>query len=554
MICRTRSALALVLVALAACTADAPSYVAFTAAAQVTEGTDGTDAGETTTIPGDATTTPTAAATGGADATDTGEASGAESGSSTASDAELLQPRILAVDMPAKVSLAGPVAVQVTTEDAALVRGTLDGVELELFEDQGGGVWAGTVPILGAVDDGDHVLEVTATHGPLVGHWPPVPFTVSTPAPGGLAWALLGPSGSTTKRVAVTAEGDVIEVGVVEVGGVSKPSIRKRARANGSELWPEGTIVLDEREGSADAVALLPDGRMWVAMNVANPNKKWQPRIVLLDAAGHETGVEAPTEPGHTVRGIAADAEGGFFAVGFAGSGLGDMDVVIWRMRGDGVVVHSAKPWDYTPIEKPNLVHEFDDLAFDVIIKDGVAWIAAASTGTHEKFETRTRGIIVQMDLETGVALEPVIVAPPVNDWRDSMLLAIGDHPDGAIVTGTEIKSDGTAQQITVQVYRPDGARTYYKGDFPGPVAYGTGVTWLAHGVAVVSGVVQDGELLRGLLYGRGGSGTNFDHYFPGTEPSAANGVARTPYGQVIVVGERTLGGVRQARAAQVHQ
>jgi len=85
-------------------------------------------------------------------------------------------------------------------------------------------------------------------------------------------------------------------------------------------------------------------------------------------------------------------------------------------------------------------------------------------------------------------------------------------------------------------------------------VAYGTGVTWLAHDVAVVSGVVQDGDVLRGLLYGRGGPGTNFDHYFPGTEPSAANGVAPTPYGQVIVVGERTLGGVRQARSAQVHQ
>jgi hypothetical protein len=137
---------------------------------------------------------------------------------------------------------------------------------------------------------------------------------------------------------------------------------------------------------------------------------------------------------------------------------------------------------------------------------------------------------------------EPPIVAPPFSDWRDSMFLAIGDHPDGAIVTGMEGKSSGTAQQITVQVYRPDGERTYLWSGFASPVAYGTGVAWLSHGVMIVSGVVQDGDVLRGLLSGRGGPGTNFDHYFPGIEPSAANGLARTAYDQVVVAGERTLG------------
>ncbi|SFF44780.1 hypothetical protein SAMN02745121_08918, partial [Nannocystis exedens] len=540
---------------LPACADHAPSFAAFAAYdSKMSGGTGGgsTDGAPMTTAEGGTSASPMATA-GDADGTDSGGVSSGETGSTTASDAELLQPRILEVDMPAKVHLAGPVAVSVTTEDTSLVRAWLDGVELEPFADQGDGVFVGEVPIFGAVDNGDHVLEVTASSGPFVGHWPPVTFTVSAPAPGGQAWAVLGPSGSTTRRVAVTPEDDVIEVGSVEVDGVSKPSIRKRSRANGSELWSEGTIVLDSREGAADAVAVLPDGRMWIAMNVKNANKQWQPRIVLLDAEGYETGVEAPTEPGATVRGIAADDEGGAFAVGFGGSGFGDMDIVMWRLRHDGVAVHSGKTWDYLPTpDAPK--HQFDDLAFDVMIKDGVAWIAGASTGEHEFNVAATRGVLVQMDPETAVSLEPVIVAPPYSDWRDSMFLAIADHPDGAIVTGMEVKKNGNMQQITVQVYWPDGGRPYYSNAFTGAVAYGTGVAWLAHGVAVVSGVIQDGGVLRGVLYGRGGPGANFDHYFPGTEPSAANGLARTGYGQVLVVGERTLGGVRQARAARVHQ
>jgi hypothetical protein len=551
---RTHPAFAAILAALTACTADAPGFAALTAAANLADETGSADAGELTTIAEESTTASPTTATSEPDGTETGGASGDETSSTTAGEGELLQPKILAVDMPAKVHLAGSVAVAVSTEDASLVRAWLDGVELEPFADQGYGVFVGEVPIFGAVDNGDHVLEVTASAGPFVSHWPPVTFTVATPAPGGQAWALLGPSGSTTKRVAVTAEDDVIEVGAVEVSGVSKPSIRKRSGANGSELWPEGTIVLDEREGTTDAIAVLPDGRMWVALNVKNANKTWQPRIVLLDAAGHETGIEAPTEPGATVRGIAADDEGGCIAVGFAGSGFGDMDVALWRLWHDGVAAYSGKLWDYLPTPK-DFEHTFDDLAFDVMIKDGVAWIAGASTGDHDGGKGEpTRGILVQMDLETAALLEPVIVAPPFGNWLDSMFLALGDHPDGAIVTGTEVNMDGTLQLLTVQVYRPDGARASYSSTFAGAVAYGTGVAWLAHGVAVVSGVVQDGDVLRGALFGRGGPGTNFDHYFPGNEPSAANGLARTAYEQVIVVGERTLGGLPQARAARVHQ
>src|SRR5690606_31043630 len=115
-----------------------------------------------------------------------------------------------------------------------------------------------------------------------------VPFAVAAPAPGTLAWGVLHPTGSTTRRVALTAEGAAIEVGGLDVDGVSRPSLRKRSSGKGDLMWPEGTIVLDERQGTAAAVAVLPDGRMWVAMNVRELNKEWRPRIVLLDAQGHE--------------------------------------------------------------------------------------------------------------------------------------------------------------------------------------------------------------------------------------------------------------------------
>ena len=57
------------------------------------------------------------------------------------------------------------------------------------------------------------------------------------------------------------------------IGGVPRPTIRKRSSVTGAELWPEGTITLDTREGAVVDVAVLPDGRMWVAMNVRPPGK-----------------------------------------------------------------------------------------------------------------------------------------------------------------------------------------------------------------------------------------------------------------------------------------
>ncbi|MFY0538948.1 hypothetical protein [Nannocystis pusilla] len=350
-----RTAAAITLTALAACSGHAPAWADFAAhdAAHDSEMSEGT--GSTAAVPpttdgaeGSATTDalPMTAAT--SEPEDTATTGGPTSDGPTSGGEPLLQPRILAVDMPATVHLAGPVDLEVSTQDASRVRVKLDGVELDELVDQGGGVFAGTVPCFGSVDNGAHTLDVIAASDSLA-DLRAVDFQVAAPPAGDLAWAIPYPIGSTSRRVVVTAEGDAIEVGAIEVDGAPRPSIRKRSGKNGAEMWAEGTIVLDSREGSVDAVALTPDGRIWVAMNVRQADKKWRPRILLLDAEGHETGVEMPTEAGATVRGIAADDAGGFFAVGFAGSGLGDMDFALWRMNGEHVAVFSAKPWDYWP-------------------------------------------------------------------------------------------------------------------------------------------------------------------------------------------------------------
>ncbi|MCY1054634.1 hypothetical protein [Nannocystis sp. SCPEA4] len=455
--------------------------------------------------------------------------------------------------MPAKVHLAGPVPVTVTTAAANLVRATLDGEELEPFTDQGGGVWTGAVPCFGSVDNGAHVLEVTATLGPLAHVWPPVMFEVAAPAPGDLAWARPGPAGSTSRRVVVTPEGDAIEVGSLVVDGAPRPSIRKRRGKDGAEVWVEGTLVLDSREGAVDAVALTLDGKIWVAMNIRQADSKWRPRIVLLDAEGHETGVEMPTDAGTSVRGIASDAAGGCIAVGFGGSGYGDTDIKIWRMTAEGVAVVSAKGWDHVPNGDEFKQHKFDDLAFDVVIKDGVAWVAGASAGKHNGVWQESRGILVPLDLETGARLDPVIVQAASGGWRQGMYLGAAAHPDGVVVVGQGATADATSQRIELAIYDASGARIWWSPEAAADVAYGTGVAVSAHGGVIAAGAVMDGGVLRGVVLGR--KGLTYEHKFSsGLDPSAVYGAAVDAWDQVFAVGELTSGGVRYARAAFVRQ
>ena len=489
----------------------------------------------------------------GADATTTaGEGEGESSGGS---GGILPPPAILEVDMPGKVALAGPVEFTVTTEHASSARARLDGVDIGALHDKGGGIFSGTVAVFGSVDNGPHVLEVIAEREALSDHRS-VQFVVGTPAPGSVGWVMAGPVGSHTRRIALTPERDVIEAGLKVIAGVERPVIRKRSGVDGSELWGEGTIVLDEREGRAVDVAVTPDGRMWVAMNVREAANKWRPRIVLLDANGKFLNVEVPAEAGQTVTGVDNDGSGGCVAVGFVGSGLGDTDVAIWRMNGEHVPVLSGKAWDYQPAGELE-AHKFTDLATDVVVNEGVAWIVGLSVGKHGDFlATRSRGFILRVDIDTAGVLGPVIIAPDSALWTQSKFLGAAMHPDGILVTGNGCNGACDTQRVETALYTAAGARTWFLPEDPeAAVAYGSAVALNSHGGVAVAATIREGAALRGFLLGRvvHGDLAMFSVPFPASkEDSEATGVAIDAFDRVFGAGYRTFGGVTEARAVLI--
>jgi hypothetical protein len=515
-------------------------------------GSDGTMEGSGTGSGGETTG---AVATTGAD-TGASTASGeGDTSSSGTSGGALPPPAILDVDMPAKVALAGPVPFTTTTEYAISARATLDGVDIGALQDEGAGVFSGAVAIHGSVDNGAHVLEVIAEREGLSDHRP-VPFVVSTPAAGTVAWAMAGPGATRTRRIALTPARDVIEIGSWAFADVQRPAIRKRSGITGAELWAGGTLLLDYREGWATDIAVAPDGRLWVAMNVREAVNVWRPRMMLLDASGNFTGVEVPTEAGQTVSGIDNDGTGGCVAVGFGGSGKGDMDVLIWRMNGDHVPVMSGKTWDYQP-NFPE-THTFTELATDVVVQGDVAWIVGLTSGKHDELkDPHNRGFILRMDIDTAAVLGPVIIAPQSGAWTQSMLFGATAHPDGVLVTGNACNDVCDAQRVETALYTAAGARTWFKPEKTSTTAYGTDVALNAHGGVVVAATMRDGTALRGFILGRvvyNAQAEPFSVPFPASkEDSEASGVAIDAFDRVFAGGYRTVGGVMEARAVLAH-
>ena len=392
----------------------------------------------------------------------------------SSSGGTLPPPTILEVNMPGKVALAGPVPFTAKTNHSTSARAKLDGVDIGVLQDDGDGIFSGSVEIDGSADNGAHVLEIIAEREALSDHHS-VPFEVDVPAAGTVAWAVAGPAGSRTRRNALTPERDVIEVGTLEVAGVQRPMIRKLSGLTGAQLWAEGTIVLDDREGWAADVAVAPNGQLWVAMNVRTAPNVWRPRLVLLDAQGHPTGVEIPAEAGQTVSGIDNDGTGGCVAVGFVGSGQGDTDVILWRMNGKHVPVLGGNPWDYQPPGEFE-PHKYTDIATDVVVKDGAAWIVGMSVGKHEMLQIVSRGLVLRMNINTAAVLGPAILSPPSNGWSQSRLLGAAAHPDGILVTGNACNDACDSQRVETSLFTATGTRVWFHPETPAAIAYGSGV------------------------------------------------------------------------------
>jgi len=563
-----RRSLAL-LTMLAGCTS--PAYELYLEHAD-DAGSTSDSSGNTATTTNDAPTSTGAIGSEGADATgDTPDATDTAPMSDSATDSatdsgdatdtedsppvgEADKPVIVSIELPAKVYTAGPVPLAVQTEHTAAVHVTLNGADAGELIAAGGGLFTGALPIRGAIDNGSHAVEVIATQGKYKDSQPAM-FEVSTPVPGTEAWSFPGPDGSRTNRVAVTPEDDLIEVGQTMIGGVPRPTIRKRSGTTGAELWPAGTITLDTREGSAVDVAVLPDGRMWVAMNVRPPGKDQRARIVLLDADGNATGTELEATAGRVVRAIAVDAEGGCFAAGLAGV-MGDWDIAYWRIDAAGVPTLSDT-FDYRPLDKDP--HSFADLASDVVIDGDVAWVVGMSKGFHEDPQNLVlRGILVPMNVHTGMPLVgPVSVAPADNGWPQSAFFGAALHPEGIVVTGYRCDKTCSNYEILTSRYDVTGKRVWFENDAAtAALAYGSDVVLDSQGRALVAGAVTQNGKLRGYVFGRKVDvlgPPQFDHWYPGAGPSEALGIVRDSYDRLFPVGYITVNGETQGRTTRLH-
>jgi len=531
---------------------DAGSDAGTTSDAQPTSGgpvgSDGADASAGDTADASDTGAPSSDT---ATATDTGDATDTDSPPVMDPD----KPAISDVELPDHVYAAGPVPIKVHTEHTGSVSVRLDGADLGALVDEGGGLFTGALPVLGAVDDGWHDVIVTAKQGPHEVSQPDG-FTVQAPAPGTEAWSLAGPDGSRTNRIAVTPEGDLIEVGQTEVGGVPQPTIRKRSSVTGAELWPEKTITLDTREGGAVDVAVLPDGRMWVAMNVRPPGKDQRPRIVLLDADGHATGIELEGTAGRVVRGLAVHVDGACFAVGLAGV-MGDWDIAYWRIDTAGMKA-LGDTFDVIPDPIDDQPHSFFDLANDVVINGDVAWVVGMSKGKHDgDWNLPLRGILVPMNVHNAALVGPVSVAPADNGWPQSAFFGAAIHPEGVVTTGYRCDKTCSTYEIMTSRYGVDGKRVWFENDETTVgLAYGSDVVLDSQGRALVAGAVMQNGTLRGYVFGRKVDVLGpvaFDHWYPGVGPSEALGIVRDSFDRLFPAGYVTVSGETQARVTQVH-
>jgi hypothetical protein len=202
--------------------------------------------------------------------------------------------------------------------------------------------------------------------------------------------------------------------------------------------------------------------------------------------------------------------------------------------------------------------HKFRDLASDVLIDGDVAWVVGLSQGQHEDVTTRTRGILVPMDLHTGEVVAPVIVAPTDGPVVAERVLRRGTPPGGRArrpATGATRRATCTGSRR--RSTRRPGERTWHeKEDSNDGLAYGSDVVFDSQGRALVAGAVTQNGKLRGYVFGRAVGNnwvTGIEHWYPGIGPSEALGIVRDSFDRIFPVGYLTVNGETQARITRIH-
>jgi hypothetical protein len=461
---------------------------------------------------------------------------------------------IVSVELPANVYAAGPVALAVQAEHTGSVHVTLDGADAGELIAAGEGLFTGSLAIHGAIDNGSHAVEVIATQGPHEDSKPAVQRVDARAGHRGMVASRARGQPHEPRRLS-RPTGDLIEVGQTVIGGVPRPTIRKRSAATGAELWPEGTITLDTREGAAVDVAVLPDGRMWVAMNVREPMQGQRPRIVLLDADGHATGIEArghrrPRGPGARRR-----RGRGCFAVGLAGV-MGDWDFAYWRIDATGEQT-LGDTYDYVPADaKP---HSFVDLASDVVIDGDVAWIVGMSKGTARR---RTRpGPIPprgpRADERPHRQARRSRESSPRGPWVAAKRALRRDAPSrGRARDRLRVRQDLLDVRIETSRYSVDGKRTWFENEAEQRPRLRQRRRARQSGAGARLGrgdAERQAARLRVRPQGRPARPGLFDHWYPGAGPSEALGIARDGFDRIFPVGYITVNGETEARVTRIH-
>lgn len=491
---------------------------------------------------------------------DTSTSAASSTGVASSTGEAIPPPMLLAVDLPPKVTAAGPVHVTVHAAHSATVRGVLDGLTQHEFADEGDedgdGVFVFTtiLPIFGTVDNGPHTLEVVAERDGLQDH-ASRPFSVDTPATGKLAWERFGGPGTRLAALAVSPAGDVFEGGALLLGETERPSVRSRDPLTGNDLWPGGAITVDLREGAVADLAFTAEGNLWVAMNVREADI-WRARIVLLGPDMQPTGIELPEKPYANVTAIDDDGDGGCVAVGFATTLQGDTDILLWRMTGDGVPILSGQPWDLLP-DGSDEPHSFSDFAFDVVTDPATdeAWIVGGSHGPHVLAMKHVRGIVLHVDLDTLELLGPPFVAPPSGDMIQSIFNGAALDPAGILVTGYECDTTCGTQQLLARRYDAGGQASWSHIGKPFSVAFGAGIARTTYGTILIAANNKEATTMRGSLLGHDEVDKLFEPLpFPGKGTSTAKSVVVGPYDWTFAGGTATVAGAPQSYVMRVHQ
>ncbi|MCY1070599.1 hypothetical protein OV090_38010 [Nannocystis sp. RBIL2] len=554
-------ALAVTLAPLAGCNEADALYAAGKAVPpweSTSTGTTGTgDAGEQTSE-----ATGTSGGEGTSDASSEGPAAtsfGPTSiGTDSMGDAPVEPPSIEGLIVPVKVTTAGPMQVSLHAKHALSAEVTLDGKATFFLENEGDAdqdgtdLFSGVIPIYGSADNGPHSLVATVRRGGLkdeLGR----KFDVATPPAGALAWEKFGGAGTQDARLAVTSEGFVYEGGALTINGVAHPAIRLRDPITGNDVWPEGTRVIDAREGSIADIAVTQDGEVWVAMNVKDGNV-WTARMALFTAemAPKDAQLE---KPGATIQAIDTTSAGGCFGAGFFTTIYGDADMLVWHVTAEGMPILSGYPWDYVPGDG---LEKFSDLAFDVVVDrlTDEAWIVGGSRGKHNLNEpaSEIRAVILHVDIDTFEHLSPVLVRPPNGDIKQSTFHGAWLEPEGLLVTGYQCDMMCLGQSVIATRYNFASIPQWGFETLPNGISAGNAIASTTHGTVLIAATMKEGGTTHGFLFGREGTEQAFAPVvFPGAGSSSATSVVVGPYDWPFGGGNVTMGGVPQGYVLRLH-